>query len=678
MAVISQSLNIATAAIGLLPLLASVVFPSSPIHFSDAFTPHYSTITPTRTRPSTTITTKRDSLQRRNRLEPLLQTTHYDDFGDFFFPPENNNNNNNNNNNGDNSNPDGSSPSLPSDSDLYAALRARQSSLETEQHYGGSSSSSSLFSAASASASSALNDDGDDEEEQEMIRYNWKEANCVSSVRLQLDDWIRRLAIDLYPLVVCGSARGHLYLADLEASNGASTSNGAGAGVSTKSGGNSAARRVGQLDCLKRVHASHLEESIDTESPEQLNEAMEVMFGNYDGGGVLAIAAKKDWIVSSGREGGVHVCSIVGTEEDVYTGSRGGKSKQTRLHLQPLGRLRGLEEEQDEFYGKLESPLKAVPSSTYRTPPLITSLAFDDQGTLWAAGYDGILRGYDYEQTDVDDQPLMLRQKHPDHEVNLGSPILTISVHDEINCGVATTLKGVVLFSLQDGRVITKWNPFETSKRGEFARSAILVQTDKPQPIDDEARSFGSSANSIYPESHWSVIVGGSKGTLYHRQLGIEILNGNISERQPLMDLEDGSTERRIRPNHLGQIVAMGSPSTGLLVTGSHDGTMRVWDCSLYKNDDEDEEDDLDGTPDISIELVDEDSLTTMNAKKPRVLYALSGYKVWLGSIFANDRKLVSDGADNSIIVHSFDEDEEDVLRSREEDEDDLEDFTFD
>jgi hypothetical protein len=51
---------------------------------------------------------------------------------------------------------------------------------------------------------------------------------------------------------------------------------------------------------------------------------------------------------------------------------------------------------------------------------------------------------------------------------------------------------------------------------------------------------------------------------------------------------------------------------------------------------------------------------------------------VWLGSIFTNDRKLVSDGADNSIIVHSFDEDEEDVLRSREDDEEDLEDYTFD
>ncbi|KAG7347906.1 WD repeat-containing protein [Nitzschia inconspicua] len=646
----------------LLPLLVYMSLNSASVHLSDAFTsPPYSASTKTRTPSSAEFNMQSIG----SRLKPVLQTTHYDDFGDFFFP--------NGCNNDDNSdaNTEGSSFS---DSDLYAALRARQALLEKEQQYNkGSSSSSSSFSLSSAKSFDVFEDD---KEEKEMIRYNWKEANCVSSVRLQLDDWIRRLAIDLYPLVVCGSARGHLYLADLEAGNGDSSGS-SGAGVSTKNGGSPTGRRLGQLDCLKRVHASHLEESIDTESPEQLNEAMEVLFGNYDGGGVLAIAAKKDWIVSSGREGGVHVCSIVGTEEDVYTGSRGGKSKQTRLHLQPLGRLRGLEEEQDDFYGKLESPLKAVPASTYRTPPLITSLSFDNQGTLWAAGYDGILRGYDYEQTDVDDQPLMLRQKHPDHQVDMGSPILSISVNDEIGCGVATTLsQGVVLFCLRDGKILSKWNPFENSKRGEFARSALLVQTDRPQPFDDQTEGRTSNAELIYPDSHWSVIAGGSKGTLYQRPLGIQIRNGLISEKQPLMDMENGFVDRRIRPNHLGQIVAMGSPSTGLLVTASHDGTMRVWDCSLYENDDDDGEEG--NSTDISIELVHDDSSIESRTKKPRVLYALSGYKVWLGSIFANDRKLVSDGADNSIIVHSFDEDEDDVLRSREEDDEDMEDFTFD
>merc|ERR1711907_133670 len=51
-------------------------------------------------------------------------------------------------------------------------------------------------------------------------------------------------------------------------------------------------------------------------------------------------------------------------------------------------------------------------------------------------------------------------------------------------------------------------------------------------------------------------------------------------------------------------------------------------------------------------------------AKTPTVLYALSGYKKSLSSIFANERKLVSDGTGSSVVVHSFDEDEEAIARS--------------
>lgn len=40
----------------------------------------------------------------------------------------------------------------------------------------------------------------------------------------------------------------------------------------------------------------------------------------------------------------------------------------------------------------------------------------------------------------------------------------------------------------------------------------------------------------------------------------------------------------------------------------------------------------------------------------PKCLYGLAGYKVWLGSINtdADGSKLVSDGADNRLVVHDF------------------------
>jgi len=126
----------------------------------------------------------------------------------------------------------------------------------------------------------------------------------------------------------------------------------------------------------------------------------------------------------------------------------------------------------------------------------------------------------------------------------------------------------------------------------------------------------------------------------------------------------------------MGPIVSLASPSPGLFVTASHDGTMRVWDCSLAtgeeEDDDEDDDDDDEEDEDNNVPEENQDmTASSLSQARPKVLYALSGYKVWLGSVFANDRKLVSDGADNTVIVHSFDEDEDAILRSQQEDDED-------
>ena len=62
-------------------------------------------------------------------------------------------------------------------------------------------------------------------------------------------------------------------------------------------------------------------------------------------------------------------------------------------------------------------------------------------------------------------------------------------------------------------------------------------------------------------------------------------------------------------------------PGVGF-ISGAHDGTLRIW--SLAKGE------------------------------EPQVLYGLGGYKVWLGSVCTDGRRLVSDGSDNSVVVHDF------------------------
>jgi len=538
----------------------------------------------------------------------------YDDFEGFSLNDDDDNNHNNSpKKKQDTSSSSSSSPSSPtasSDDDLYAALRARQAYLQSESS--GLDFSTTVL-----------------EKEERYFRDNWRTAQCSSTLRLTLDDWIRRIAIDNYPLAVCGTAGGHLYVADLQEGE--------------------------ELDCLLNVHVSSNEDLPQGPTVELL-EALDSMYGQYDGGGVMALAMKDDWIVSAGREGGVHVSRIVGQEKQVYRGSRGGTAKQTKLSLKRVGRFRSLKGEEGQ------------------SDPIITSLAFGSMGSLWIGGFDGVLRSFDYEErTSVDKMPRMLSLATPQTQIDVGAPIVNLFIENELGCGVASTTEGVVIFSLEDGEIITKWNPLVKKVRKEFVRSAILLKDD-------------SHPDPNHPPS-WSVVCGGSKGSLFQRKLNVD-KTGFLSESRPFLDQickDDSVFPVKMRPNHVGAVVALSSPSPGILVTGSLDGSLRVWDYSEHGEEDEldndEDEDDDDDVTDIDLEVQEDDNVvvqttaTTTSDSRPQCLYALSGYKVWLGSVFTNSRKLVSDGADNTIIVHSF-ENEEEVLFSEDDDDDEMEGFT--
>ena len=481
--------------------------------------------------------------------------------------------------------------------DIYASLRARQDFLSSD-------------------AGKAF---GSQTNTNHEIETNWKEAKCSSSIRLQLSDWIRRIAVDTYPLAVCGSAKGNIYLADL--------------------------KNAEELDCVTSVHESHIEN-------EEVQEAMEKMYGLHDGGGVVAVAIHNDIVVSSGREGGVHVFKIDGEEQSYYEGSRGGSKTKTKLHLHSEGKIRSLD-------------------STF-----VTSLEFDNDGMLWVGGYDGFIRAFDYEDPDV---PLA-HQKQPQYEMDVGSEVLSVSVNDDIGCGVAATAGGTaVLFSLEEGEIMAEWKPFGKGvgkRKREYARCAIIVQN------DEEVMCTTSDGQKEKQSAVWSVICGGSEGSMYQKRLNMDSL-GYVSEKKPF--LNDDSLRGRLRPSHSKIVMTLASPSPGMLVSGSQDGSIRIWDCSYYKRskaanpflqedeDDHDDEEEDDDDDEEEEALYDD---IGVEDRRPDCLYAMTGYKVWLGSMFTNADKLVTDGSDNTIVTHDFSEDVDSAEGFFFED-DDLEDFSL-
>mmetsp|Transcript_7890 Transcript_7890/g.8698 ORF Transcript_7890/g.8698 Transcript_7890/m.8698 type:complete len:562 (+) Transcript_7890:195-1880(+) len=488
-----------------------------------------------------------------------------------------------------------SSSSSRSDEDIFAALRKRKEYLSS---FGTSSSSTS---------SSGTEDSGRKLSQDELKTItNWKNADCVSTMRLQLDDWIRRIAIETFPLGVCGSANGSVYLVDLQ--------------------------NAETLDCVQNIHTAQIESEDGV-----VDKAMRKLYGSYDGSGIISLAIHNDIVVSSGREGGLQVFKIDGEEKDKYTGSRGGSVKSTHLHLKSEGML-------------------------YRLmSALVTSVAFDKSGLLWVASYDGFIRAFEYD----DKEKPLVKQVKPVHEFHAGSEVLSVSVNDDVGCGVAATTSGeVMLFSLEDGEIMSRWKPFGNGvgrRKHEYARTAIIVQNDEGS----------NSENDV-----WSIVCGGSEGSMYQRRLNVDSM-GYVSDRKPLID--DETVNLRLRQSHNKMVVSLSSPMPGLLVSGSQDSHIRIWDCS-YSRSHEDimivDEDDID----IAEEADEEEEEAQFDDiggtdYRPECLYALTGYKVWLGSIFTNGQKLVSDGADNTIIVHDFSGEDDSAGDFLFED-DDLEDFS--
>eukprot|EP00633_Aureoumbra_lagunensis_P004290 CAMPEP_0197315978 /NCGR_PEP_ID=MMETSP0891-20130614/40253_1 /TAXON_ID=44058 ORGANISM="Aureoumbra lagunensis, Strain CCMP1510" /NCGR_SAMPLE_ID=MMETSP0891 /ASSEMBLY_ACC=CAM_ASM_000534 /LENGTH=417 /DNA_ID=CAMNT_0042805207 /DNA_START=109 /DNA_END=1363 /DNA_ORIENTATION=+ len=109
------------------------------------------------------------------------------------------------------------------------------------------------------------------------------------------------------------------------------------------------------------------------------------------------------------------------------------------------------------------------------------------------------------------------------------------------------------------------------------------------------------------------IYAGSSDGALKRRRIDI----GHLVYDQ-------NTYEESLFPNHSGSIVSL-VHREGILCSGSTDGTIRIWDLKPRS----------DKSP-------------------PSVCYGFGGFKVWLGSLACDEKILLSDGSDNTIICHDF------------------------
>ena len=490
-------------------------------------------------------------------------------------------------------------PSISSSSDdndddtsFFSSLLQRQAQLQQsarELHHHWTTGSAKSYAAFTINESYYVNDGSSSPREKED--------------ELQPFDWVRRVSIGKYPIVACGSAYGNIYVANVES-----------------------------RQLLGVARGAHCPSLLLSQADDQLDEELaKYLYGDYDGGGVLAVAMYgTNLVASSGREGGVKIFKLV------------------LVPSSPVGNDATASRSRSTSSGELKLIGEIVPAMMSNNI-LVTCLKFDSLGRLYMGGRDGYLRKIDLSGSITTDdnqidfetvhvKPLSNLRRHKSNSNPPSSSILSLDISEELDMiATAHTNGNICIYSLNsdndgnDANLLGVWNPF----RETHARSVAFISSGGPH--DD----------SVNNDLSWSIVAGGGNGEMWIGDIGLSYcahagkLSFIVKEDG---ENDDGTTTRRdipeitpvvnvdsiqlIQPNHQGPVLSLATRPGGILVSAGHDGLLRV----------------------------------TRTRPTPKTLYGLGGYKVWLGNVCIDSegKRLVSDGQDDVVVVHDFSKDDDD------------------
>ena len=321
------------------------------------------------------------------------------------------------------------------------------------------------------------------------------------------------------------------------------------------------------------------------------------LYHGYDGGGTLAIAFAGTLICEARRSGGVYLWRL-----DEQAAAASTNEKASPSALVPQGSIPALDGQ------------------------WATALHLDDD-YLWVGTAHGKVQAYALQD---DHHPPLALQTTPTLERTLGGNetiITSLALHNAYGVGAAATSAGSVdLFAVEEAGDASQddqptlgsfFPPFDSPERKSmhaFPSSVEFVEVNHDNDDDDTQKEL-------------LVAAGGNNGDIFLQPLELTTA-GEIDATRPFQ-----KPLRPLRPRHFGACQCLCSPLPGILISGGQDGGIRCWEIQgdgPNKN----------GSP-----------LTNNNNA---CLYQFVGYKVWLGSLITDGDRLISDGADNTVVVHDF------------------------
>ena len=499
------------------------------------------------------------------------------------------------------------------------------------------------------------------------METRWKQGGLRPRVvHESSSEWIRRVDFQ-WPLAAMGTASGAVLVSEC-----------------TDVAGAPEERRDRSRRLVASVKDAH---SRDWDTADERGLGERSLLGLYDGGAVTAVAVDARFGDYSPTEGGGGVADDIAENSNSLCAlvASGGRDGVLRLWRVPKLAVDEIDLPNKRRTYKSENGAALVPAGRAVHPNVVTSVLLDPvTQTVWTTCLDGKIRRWgmggvgekDGEKTD----------EESDSESQL--PLIeTLTTNAPALCSSLCPLDRVIYVGTANGDAYvfdagsTPLTSSETPDKGRVNDS-----TSPPETLGPLCRWTAHEAGSVraIAAAAGGCVTGSSTGPImawnYRRDDG----RRSGTETGTFKDSKRAQRENKPRLvskllGHVAAVVGLSTGNPAHLVSGAHDGTVRVWDMprlsgdgagtdpgvdlagvidDILRGDGGDDGEDAKEKSDDTIDEASENRLSTPPPTERReALYAVTGHTVWLGGVVADETRILCDGANNVAICYDFSED---------------------
>jgi hypothetical protein len=496
------------------------------------------------------------------------------------------------------------------------------------------------------------------------METRWKQGGLRPRVvHESSSEWIRRVSFQ-FPLAAMGTASGAVLVSEC-----------------TDHSGSPEERRARSQRLVASVPDAH---SRDWKETDERGLGERSLLGLYDAGAVTAVAldARHRW--GTRRDGGAELGALVAS---------GGRDGYLRLWRVPRDAVDDVDLPAKKKKYRSDVGARLARCGAAKHPNVVTSVTLDPAtNTLWTTCLDGVLRRWHVPPFRDDDDD---SETKSETETETALTLLeSLETSAPALCSSLCPLERVVYVGTADGDAYA----FDAGKTRLLAAGDRA--SDAPPPTSGALCRWSAheaGATRAVAAAAGGCVTGSSTGPI----MAWKFRRGETETETE--NRNDGDRARCENPTlvskllgHVAAVVGLSTGNPAHLVSGAHDGTVRVWDMPKLSDapgargadagvdlagviDDilrgspnsetsdergsgtagssSDAGNDAGNDASESLKENDAEEASSPLPERREALYAVTGHTVWLGDVCADEERILCDGANNVTICYDFTED---------------------